>query len=794
MEFDKSIYDYIYVSPDAMSTAAEDEHQYTAEDRRKKTWLKIKPNMHKYLIWVAWSGVVVLITMRVIHFCSAIIYLDISKLNYNVLAMILSSFAPICLWIYSTHFEYWRMYIRRKLFSLTLALISVTLLFSQLIYVAVYYLIIPLVFKMPSTADITPRMIINLARGICAVSVLFPTICLLRSLFARIFNSKNRESILHYQVDRNWDLRKNKKFCYDATFVRRLDDGRMYAIKEKDRFLHILYDGTTGTAKTAGCINVSIVNDLNQKVRNEDFLKYKMHELLDTKDVIVKTPFKDDHFNMDYFEPTSKRGERLYNKYLENVRSCGITVLAPNGQLGDDVYKYATQRGFTVNRIDPTLDAQGRHKPGFIGFNPLYINPDMKGLERRIEINAKACLFADVLQAVYDSGSQGDPYFASVNRNVTTSVTILLELVFFGFHGRQPNPSDVQNVVNDFTRASVYLQALKNMPGHEDYQFVIDFVGYSLLGAGRQKMEEQASGLRMLMNDLLINPLYKSVLCSEESIDLDKALQNGEITIVNYATELGLAQAKAFGMFFAFSFNNAVLRRPRGKRIPHFYYIDEFPVLLHPNMEICFTYFRQFCVCTQAAIQSVEQMRKNPSTAYFESVLLGNTGHQVFFGRMSPVEMDFIEKLAGVEEDIVEQVSTNETAMSMKDTSMSFQKRLMPQMSNRLEGGDARYLDFMQVYLFTVDNGNAVPPFLGKVNFVPPAEKVKIHRPKYDWGYVPDNDPATAAHQSDNYLGHIKIADSPKNGNITIFDIAVAGEAEDTEKISSDADDEFIDA
>lgn len=745
-DFDNTVYDRLRVASEAMTLSEENtDNGYTSADARTRAVLRIKPMIPVVLIWAAWAVIAVLDTVKAVHLIQAVFSIDISRMSYSVPLLILSVAAPAALWIGQSHFEHFGTFLNRKILTLCIAAVSITLAACQLFYAAGYYLLMPAVFHIPARGEITPGMVIGLAKGVLSAVTAGPGIWLAVMLFKRIFDPHNRSSIEHFVVDRNFDTRKNRKYAYDARFVRRVDDGSMYVVKEKDRFLHMLADGTTGTGKTSSIFNVEIVGDLNQKVTNTDELKTIFHRLVLDGDLRILHPFDDRDFSVFNFEPVTDKGEKEYNRCLKTIQNAGITVVAPNSSFGDDVYEFATKRGFRVNRVDPTLGPDGRHKPGFIGFNPLYIDPEKKGLDRRIEINAKACLFADVLQAVYDSGSKGDPYFASVNRNVTTSVTIMLELTFEGFHGRQPNPEDVQKVCNNFDRARDYLDALREMPDHEDYQFVIDFVDFNLLGAGRKTMETQASGLRMLINDLLINPLFKSVLCAENSIDLDRVLRNGEITVVNYATELGMSQAMAFGMFFAFSFNNAVTRRPGNEstRVPHFYYIDEFPLLLHPNMETCFTYFRQFRVCTNVAIQSVDQVRKNPSTSYFESVLLGNTGTQIFFGRISPLEMQIIEKLGGTEEKLVEQQGVTENAMTMDNTQMTFTTRTSTQDVSRVSGGSARYMDFQHVIMFSTDSGNAVPPFEGKVGFVEKHERQKVRRVCYDdWADLYRNAPA----------------------------------------------------
>lgn len=115
---------------------------------------------------------------------------------------------------------------------------------------------------------------------------------------------------------------------------------------------------------------------------------------------------------------------------------------------------------------------------------------------------------------------------------------------------------------------------------------------------------------------------------------------------MNYALELG-SDSTVFGLFFMLSMINAVYRRPGGeiKKLPHFFYIDELPVLLHPRIEGCFSLFRQFRVAMFVAVQSLAQMEKSNNTAFLKDVLLGNCAHHFVFGRAAAQEWSFTNPL-----------------------------------------------------------------------------------------------------------------------------------------------------
>ena len=87
------------------------------------------------------------------------------------------------------------------------------------------------------------------------------------------------------------------------------------------------------------------------------------------------------------------------------------------------------------------------------------MKPGLPVMEQIIKRNEISVLFADVAQAVYDASGQSDVYFAGLNKNVTTSVTMLVLLTFEFLPesekaGRsQTDPTDVQNILNNFQKA-----------------------------------------------------------------------------------------------------------------------------------------------------------------------------------------------------------------------------------------------------------------------------------------------------------------------------------------------------
>lgn len=232
-------------------------------------------------------------------------------------------------------------------------------------------------------------------------------------------------------------------------------------------------------------------------------------------------------------------------------------------------------------------------------------------------------------------------------------------------------------------------------------------------------MEDQSRGTRNIINEFLLMPHSKEIYCSQTSIDFDRALMNSEVTLCNYDLASGDSNAVAFGLFFLLSFNNAVLSRPgtENTRTPHFFYIDELPVLLHSSLEKNFSLFRKFRVAMFCAIQTLDQFEKNELTKYLKGVVLGSA-HIFVFGRSALSDMEIFSAMAGIEDKIEEQHATSETSLSGDSPTLSYSSRETPMQKNKIEEIDIRLRNFQEITLFTTRDGRPLPPIHAKVSFL----------------------------------------------------------------------------
>ena len=671
---------------------------------------------------------------------------------------LLGIFASVLVFVYSTNFEYFNFWNRKKrniitiVFYMTMTVISMlALVFCELI--------LPILFLIPIGPDVTTGMVVWLARLLYSIFIAVPAGFIVYELIHAVSQPENWEEIDAFKIRKHVDLRKDKEFLYDLNIIRRMEDGKHYTIKEVDRQRHMILNGVTGTGKTSSGLVPAVASDLDKKASNEDYVKKELvKRMLTQGDIHPNQGLTDENFSIDEFWAEDKAGRDFLETLKRKAPSAGITVIAPNADFADAVYELALIRGFKVNRVDPIpFDKDtGEMKPGFKGFNPLYISPDLSPFQRKLEVFRKSRMFSDVLQSLYEQSGKTDQYFTSLNRNLTTTLSILILITYPWLHnGEQPDMTAIQGVINDFSTVREYMFALAKIVGvandiqneydvtyewlkkkkFGEYQFIVSQIAYDLMGAGRVKMEDQARGLRIIINEFLTEPLVRNVVCAKDSLDIDRCLAKGEITVVNYGLELGMSIATGFGLFFCLSFNQAVLRRPGNEksRLLHLYYCDELPVLLHKDMEPIFTLFRQFRVCFTCAFQTSSQFDRNDMTRYLKNVVISNCGHHIIYGNCSKDDMELYEALAGKQLKFMEQETVSQTPLSSADTSMSFSTRVTPQYENRVEGYRLRNKDFQEVTVFGVDSGDHVDPFDGKLSFLTKEQKEGRGRCFIDW-------------------------------------------------------------
>lgn len=654
-------------------------------------------------------------------FFYSIYNVDISKISFDA-TLLFWMLIPFLVFTISTNFDICNFY-KIKLTFISLCIFNFILELLKILFIFIYGIFIPLILKMPIVRGITASMLLSLCRLALFAPFLIFLISIGNHFLGIIFNRYTKIEILNFKLGNILDKNLYNPYAYNIKIIQYMSSGRKYIMKEKDRFLHVFLNGTTGSGKTSSYLIKQIVSDLNTRLKNSVTLKTGLLKLIKKKKIYIIKEMEDKNFSPSAFRAFPGYEKKL-DKLLQKYRMYGQTIIAPNDELTDNVYNFCKNRGIPCNRLDPILDEETKQpKEGFIGFNPLLLSSNISSdSELQIDIIKKATLFADVLQFLNEmNGKKSDPYFSGVNRSLTTATVILLELTYSTLHpGMFPTPEDVQLLINNFQRFKPYYEAFKQHKLRNHFKFIEDFIANDVLGAGFAKLTEQSNGLRNTLNELLTHPLVRNLLCTQNSIDMDRILKDGEITVFNFALCLGDSISSALGLLFSLSFNDAVLRRPGTEktRLPHFLSIDEFPIIVHPSHEKCFSLFRQYRVGVTVAAQSFTQMDKTDITKYLKDVLLTNCAHQIIYGRCGTAEMKMYSELAGKEYRVVERDTVSQTSLTDTDPTYSYSVSSTLQQENLIDEADIRNKGFQEVTVFAVRNGCLKKPFAGKLSFL----------------------------------------------------------------------------
>lgn len=537
----------------------------------------------------------------------------------------------------------------------------------------------------------------------------------------------------------------NGMFTCETIICNEKDSAIPIVVPEKKRYEGTLVQGATGTGKTATVLLPMSALDLERKYFFREYSKKIGYSMLKKGIAYMNGPFNNEYinrnFSLSYLRP--KRG--MEDEFMENVKpvvqfkdnatgnitykDIGITIVENDGKFISDFIGVAKNFDIDVLSIDPI-------NPDTLSINPFAIEDPAK----------VASIVADVLNSMYESqggGGAGDPFFTQVTIDAFQNLSILLKEMYPRMNnGEVASLEDMLELLYNFDKVEEMTEEMKKVPELEQkYKLLIAYFeknfykpslninGYEIpgtRGSGRKDTEKFLYGAITQLNNLIRNPGLKKALCGKTNmINFDKALEEGKvITACSRKGDLGVLQAKAFGMFFILQFQDAVLRRKgtEDSRTPHFLYIDEFPEYINKDMEVMFTLFRKYRCGVSIALQNLSQLSKGDKSGYYRQTVLANTKTQIVFGDTVPEDSAYWEKAFGMNK-IPDQSSSFKIVDGelVKSTSLEVKKKI------RAEAYKIQDLGFKNVFFKTKDEKGKTIYGKGKTDFLNSKYKEKAH-------------------------------------------------------------------
>lgn len=563
-----------------------------------------------------------------------------------------------------------------KMFIFTCVLLALPVLYS--ISFAINWAFWKLMSIIPNYQEVLvayPTLIPPAVKSLC-LFVPFISITYILDYFFSIFTSEDLSKSIAAYPGLTIGKSKSKSSVFDCNTVIGTTKGTSIPIvvPEKKRYEATLVQGATGTGKTATVLLPMSALDLEKKFFFREYAKKIGYSMLKKGIAYMTGPYNNDYINRNFSLNLLKPKDGMENEFEEEVeplvqyrdnttgnttyRNLGITIVENDGNFISQFIGVAKNFDIDVLSIDPASPETT------LSINPFAI-PDPAKV---------ASIIADVLMAMYGSDSKGssDPFFTQVTMDAFQNLSILLKEMYPVMHnGEIASLEDMLELLYNFDAVEEMTEEMKKIPElAEKYKLLIRYFeknfykpslninGYEIpgtKGSGRKDTERYLYGAITQLNNLIRNPGLKAALCGKKNIiDFDKALAEGSvITACSRKGDLGVIQAKAFGMFFILQFQDAVLRRKGNEesRTPHFLYIDEFPEYITKDMEVMFTLFRKYRCAVTVAIQNLSQLEKS-GHSYYRQTVLANTKTQIVFGDTVPEDSAYWNKAFGMEKKV----------------------------------------------------------------------------------------------------------------------------------------------
>lgn len=474
--------------------------------------------------------------------------------------------------------------------------------------------------------------------------------------YAKVADTRTiKESIWDYTgIDLSKKNTQTGAYSFENVISIDKETGKPVKIYDNRRADPMIICGPSGMGKTALMLEPMFARDMEKKYFIKEASKEVGFTALKTGLANLNCPYTNEYinenFDLNMLEPIEGK-EKLYKAYLSKLiyadspkvvyKNIGMTFISPDYESTDRMLDVAKNFNLKVNIVDPS-------NPNTMG-----INPFSYGSEGEV-----SGVIASILATMYDASrpAEEEVYFQNSASQAVENLAILLKEMYPRLNnGLLPNLEDMLNMLNDFDLVVDMCKKLEEDPelvekhrlqlGYFKKHFYTDSIM-------RNDTEKYVHTAITQLDSLLRIPGLRNILCNRvNNINFDKALENGEVTIVcTRRGDLGGKHQKSLGLFFLLSLQRSVIKRPGSEstRIPHILYVDDSADFLCGATLGMFTLYRKYKVGTIATIQNLEQLDATKSS---RRTILSNCTSKIVFGNLTPEENEFWSQEMGDKRD-----------------------------------------------------------------------------------------------------------------------------------------------
>ncbi len=440
-------------------------------------------------------------------------------------------------------------------------------------------------------------------------------------------------------------------FTCDMFMCNDYETGAKMVLTEKARYQSLFACGGSGSGKTSLILEPMMAKDIEKKAFYIANAKEMGYTALKTGIAVLNKPYDNEYlnenFNLNMITPVAGK-EAVYKAYMKKMilasfddeivyRNLGLTLITPDYESVSRIISVCKNYHIKYNIVDPS-------NVNSIGLNPFVYDDPAK----------TAITISSVLKGMYSSNhlEKEEMYREEFIIQAVENITIMLKEMYPRMNsGKIPNLEDLLKMLTNFDLVEKMCEIMRTDEElAEKYSGQIRYFkkNFYTNSTARQETEKDIYLAVAQLDNLLRLPGVKNILCNRNNnLDFDKALKNGEVTLVcTRRGDLGRTTHKAFGLFFILSMQNSVLRRigNENSRIPNFLYIDEFPDFICKDTEAIFTLYRKYKVATVITAQNLAQLEANAPEMKYKDTILSNCASKIFVGNGTPTELEWWEK------------------------------------------------------------------------------------------------------------------------------------------------------
>ena len=428
--------------------------------------------------------------------------------------------------------------------------------------------------------------------------------------------------------------------------------GKDVKIAEEKRFYPTLICGVSGSGKTSLLFEPMIAKDIDKKFFFREIAKEMGFTALKTGIATLNCPYTNNYinanFNLNMITPKENK-INIYNTYMKKMiisnsgnnyiyRNLGLTYISPDIESINKIQKVLAARNIKVNIIDPNNSSS-------IGLNPFVFEDPIQ----------TAIAISTVLKGLYVSSSpdMALAYRENAANQAVENLAILLKEMYPRLNNNDlPNLEDLLNCLTDFKKVENICESMKQDEElAKKYSALLSYFERNFYENSSNKADTEKFVIHATsqLDSLLRYTGIKNILCNRSNtINFDKALKNGEVTLVcTRRGDLGPSIHKAFGLFCILMLQYSVLRRPGTEkdRVPHFLYIDEFSDFVGNATDSLFTLYRKYKVSTIVSCQNLSQL--DGQDKKHRNIITSNCSNKFVFGNNTPEDNEWWSKEIG---------------------------------------------------------------------------------------------------------------------------------------------------